>query len=113
MAMIIDNSMDMETDPKSFNVIHWEESDLTNTALEPLFQLFGDQNRLTAREREVMRTLMLLGLRNDDLSSMLYISPKTVKHHLASMMDKTGTRSSRDLQAMFLRFVLLGVKTQV
>jgi DNA-binding CsgD family transcriptional regulator len=90
------------------NVVHWEVSNLSETAMEPAIQSFSDNNGLTPREREVLRILLFLGLRNDDLSSVLFISSKTVKHHLASTMEKTRTRSSRELQALFLRFVMMG-----
>lgn len=79
-------------------------SDVADTASAPLIELFGHKHGLTAREKEVVRLLLLFGLRNEDLSSTLYISTKTAKHHLASIMDKTSARSSRELQALFLTF---------
>ncbi|WP_206424292.1 response regulator transcription factor [Cohnella candidum] len=86
----------------------WEPTGRGDHDFEPLFEAFGDRYSLTRREKEVLSTLLTWGLRNEDLSSTLHISVKTVKHHLASLMEKTRTRSSRELQALFLRSLLSG-----
>src|ERR687884_1098638 len=47
---------------------------------------------LTAREEEVLVTVAR-GRTNDEIAGELYISPSTVKAHLASLMRKLGARN--------------------
>jgi len=47
---------------------------------------------LTAREAEIL-ALLPSGLRNVDIASRLHISPKTVDHHISSILAKLGVES--------------------
>ncbi|MBB6730280.1 helix-turn-helix transcriptional regulator [Cohnella sp. CBP 2801] len=76
------------------------------TFLGPIFQSFAKRHGLTPRETQVLRLLVIGGLRNDELAKELHISPKTLKNHLACMMKKTNTGSSRTLQAMFFNHTI-------
>ena len=44
---------------------------------------------LTAREVEILR-LVAAGLRNQEIADRLYISPATVKRHIANAYGKLG-----------------------
>ncbi len=57
-----------------------------------LFQLAS----LTSRQHEVMR-LVLEGQANKNIAATLKISQRTVEHHRASIMQKTGTKSIPEL----------------
>jgi DNA-binding NarL/FixJ family response regulator len=46
---------------------------------------------LTPREREVLR-LLAQGHTDREIAQLLYISPRTVQNHLASIREKTGIR---------------------
>lgn len=50
---------------------------------------------LTAREQEVLEQLAL-GRTNGEIADALVISPKTVDHHVSSVLGKLGTANRRD-----------------
>jgi len=74
--------------------------------IQTIFLSFAKKHKLTPRETQVLRVLVTQGLRNDEIAAILHISPKTLKNHLACMMKKTDTVSSRGLQAMFFNFAM-------
>ena len=86
--------------------VRWEISSLADDSSDPFVLGFAERYGLTPRETELMRALVLLGLRNEEIGAMFHIAVKTVKNHIACMMGKTRTHSSRELQALFLRYVL-------
>ena len=51
---------------------------------------------LTEREREIV-TLVAAGLSNDEIADRLYLSPLTVKTHVARSMTKLGARDRAQL----------------
>ncbi|WP_043659240.1 helix-turn-helix domain-containing protein, partial [Nocardia thailandica] len=54
---------------------------------------------LSEREREVAE-LMLLGLTYREIGARLYISAKTVEHHVARIRRRIGARSRSELLSM-------------
>lgn len=65
-----------------------------NTAPPPV-----DPRMLSEREREVAE-LMLLGLTYREIGARLYISAKTVEHHVARIRRRIGARSRSELLSM-------------
>jgi two-component system CheB/CheR fusion protein len=55
-------------------------------------------DRLTARERDVLR-LVVAGRSNKEVAQALGISPRTVENHRARIMEKTAARSLAELVA--------------
>ena len=54
---------------------------------------------LTTREREVL-ALISQGLRNADIASQLFLSPKTVEHHISAILAKLQARSRVEAMAV-------------
>ena len=61
---------------------------------------------LTARELEVL-TLIAAGLRNRDIAERLFVTPKTVSHHVSAILAKLGahTRGEAVANAQQLRML--------
>ena len=57
---------------------------------------------LTPREREILQSITA-GLSNREIASSLSLSEQTVKHHLSSIFDKTGTSSRLELALFAVR----------
>jgi DNA-binding CsgD family transcriptional regulator len=52
----------------------------------------GNPANLTPREVEVLE-LLAAGLRNSEIAARLFISPKTVAHHVSTILGKLGVRN--------------------
>ncbi len=59
----------------------------------------GATARLTKREREILG-LLAEGLQQDAIAERLFISPKTVEHHVSQILDKLGARSRAEAAAL-------------
>lgn len=64
---------------------------------------------LTAREMEIVEAITS-GDSNRDIAARLNISLQTVKHHLTSVFDKTGTSTRLELALFAIRQGLVNVK---
>jgi len=62
--------------------------------------------QLTARELEILG-LLAAGARNRDLAEKLYISERTVKVHIANLMDKLEARTRSEAVARAIKLGLL------
>jgi len=61
---------------------------------------------LTARELEVL-SLLAEGLRNAVIAERLFVSPRTVEHHVSAILGKLGVRSRGEAVAEAGRLDLL------
>ena len=55
---------------------------------------------LTEREIEILQ-LLDEGLRNADIARRLYVSPKTVDHHVSSILSKLGVKTRQEAARVF------------
>lgn len=62
---------------------------------------------LTAREVEIVR-LVADGLRNAEIASRMFLSVKTVDHHVSSVLSKLGVRSRAEVHREATRLGLVG-----
>ena len=61
--------------------------------------------QLTARELEVL-DLVADGLRNRDIAERLFLSPRTVDHHVSAILRKLGARTRGEAGAAAIRLGL-------
>jgi DNA-binding NarL/FixJ family response regulator len=82
------------------------ESD-TTAAPAPSVANGGGVNALSPREREVL-ALVAEGRSNKAIAEALFVSPNTVKTHVASLLNKLRAESRAQLAAMAARSGIMG-----
>jgi DNA-binding NarL/FixJ family response regulator len=60
------------------------------------YKPFSKPKRLTVREREVLK-LIAESKSSKQIADLLFISPRTVEHHRANLMEKLGLKKTADL----------------
>lgn len=85
---------------------------VTSIARGPNRSTAGNPRQLTSRQVEI---LGLLGerLTNAEIAARLYITPKTVEHHVSAILGKLGVRTRRDAAAEAIRLGLAVAQTTV
>ncbi|MGH2531132.1 MAG: ATP-binding protein [Thermomicrobiales bacterium] len=63
--------------------------------------------QLTSREAEIL-TLIAQGRRNADIAARLYLSPRTVAHHVTAILAKLGVESRTEAAHEAVRLGLIG-----
>jgi len=64
----------------------------------PRRSTMNNPGQLTARQIEILE-LLAAGLTNAEIAARLYITPKTVAHHVSAILGKLGVRSRRQAAA--------------
>jgi DNA-binding NarL/FixJ family response regulator len=81
-------------------------NDLLIHRIGPAMQGFSNRYQLTQRESEILILIAVYGFSNPEIAEQCVISEKTVKNHLANIMNKMGTRSIRKLLSLLFSYVL-------
>ena len=68
------------------------------------FQIFADRFSLTAREKEVLQVLLVSEENVQDIAEELLISRAALYRHIASLNEKTGTKSRIGLVQFYYRY---------
>jgi DNA-binding CsgD family transcriptional regulator len=69
-----------------------------SVARGPRRSTINNPGQLTARQIEILE-LLAAGLTNAEIAARLYITPKTVAHHVSAVLGKLGVRSRRQAAA--------------
>jgi DNA-binding NarL/FixJ family response regulator len=72
----------------------------------PSMQGFSNCYQLTQRESEILVLIAIYGFSNREIAEQCVISEKTVKNHLANIMEKIGIRSIHKLLSLLINHVL-------
>jgi DNA-binding NarL/FixJ family response regulator len=64
----------------------------------PRRSTIDNPGQLTSRQVEILE-LLAAGLTNAEIAARLYITPKTVAHHVSAVLAKLGVRSRRQAAA--------------
>jgi ATP/maltotriose-dependent transcriptional regulator MalT len=81
------------------------ERGATNLPRRPRPATRENPAQLTARELEVL-ALVADGLRNRDIAERLFLSPRTVDHHVSAILRKLGARTRGEAGAQAIRLGL-------
>lgn len=83
---------------------------MNNTYKQQIFRKrlvdFGYQYALTQREVEIIKFIFIDGYSNREIAEVCSITHKTVRNHIANIMEKTSVSSSRQLSALFIIFMM-------
>lgn len=72
-----------------------------------LCEEFGERYGFTAGETTTLKLCLLYGLSDEEIVLYAKTEPDSLQTRLNCMIAKTRTRSSRELQALFLRYILI------
>ena len=84
----------------------WEVVTTDDARSVRLCEEFGERYGFTAGERTMLKLCLLYGMSDEEIALYTKEEPEVLATRLACMTAKTRTRSPRELQALFLRYML-------
>jgi len=91
---------------------NWEVVTTDDARTVRLCEEFGDRYGFTACETTTLKLCLLYGLSDEEIVLYTKTEPKQLRARLDCIMGKTRTHTSRELQALFLRYMLHRLPTQ-
>ncbi|RKP56831.1 hypothetical protein D7Z26_02250 [Cohnella endophytica] len=73
---------------------------------ELLYASFAERYGFNEGEREVLRLFMLFGFEDNEIARIMHISSGELNNYLNCMLGKTRSHTLRELQALFIRYIL-------
>jgi DNA-binding NarL/FixJ family response regulator len=81
-------------------------NDLMIQRMSTAMERFSNHYQITLRESEILILIAAYGLSNREIAEQCVISEKTVKNHIANIMNKIGIQSMRKLLSLVFSYVL-------
>lgn len=79
--------------------------DKSELYLVTVLGFFVKKYDLTPREIEIVEHLLFKGYSNREIAQACFITEKTAKNHIASIMKKTSVKSTRHLASLYINFL--------
>jgi len=79
--------------------------DKSELYLVTILGLFVKKYDFTPREVEIVEHLLFKGYSNREIAQVCFITEKTAKNHIASIMKKTSVKSTRHLASLYINFM--------
>ncbi|MCD9021857.1 helix-turn-helix transcriptional regulator [Cohnella silvisoli] len=93
------------------NMMDWQVAGPNGSETVHIIELFGDRYDFTPSEKDVLRLHALFGFQDEEIITIMRISTPILENLLTCMMGKTRTHSIRELQALFIRYLLQKLPT--
>jgi DNA-binding NarL/FixJ family response regulator len=71
----------------------------------PAMDSFSSLYQITLRESEILILIAVYGLSNREIAEQCVITEKTVKNHIANIMNKIGIKSMRKLLSLLFSYI--------
>lgn len=84
---------------------HERLNDCLMKKIGPALNSFSNRYEITLRESEILILIAVYGYSNREIADQCMISEKTVKNHIANIMNKLGIKSMRKLLSLLFRYV--------
>ncbi|MCD9024696.1 LuxR C-terminal-related transcriptional regulator [Cohnella silvisoli] len=81
-------------------------NDLLMESMDPAMSSFSSRYQITLRESEILILIAVYGFSNREIAEQCAITEKTVKNHIANVMNKLGVKSMRKLLSLLFSYVL-------
>ncbi|WP_239614563.1 helix-turn-helix transcriptional regulator [Cohnella mopanensis] len=90
----------------SNQTMEWQIAKGEETESGKWHERFGERYGFTQGEKEVMRLYMLFGLEDREIMKVMQIAEHELEVYLRCLTGKTRTNTMREMQALFLRYLI-------
>jgi DNA-binding NarL/FixJ family response regulator len=100
------NRMKDRDNHEHYDINYERADDFLIKRMSDAIEGFSNNYHITKRESEILILIAVHGFSNREIAEKCVISEKTVKNHLANIMEKMGTRSMRKMLSLLFSHVL-------